>query len=100
MPSAFEEKVYNAVKKIPRGRVTTYGEIAIMAGHPGAARAVGTALHKNPYEGIVPCHRVVNASGKLAKDFAFGGIGEQKRRLTDEGVEVIDGKVDLEKYAF
>ena len=100
MPSAFEEKVYNAVKKIPRGRVTTYCEIAIMAGHPGAARAVGTALHKNPYEGIVPCHRVVNASGKLADDFVFGGIGEQKRRLESEGVEVIDGRVDLEKYAF
>ena len=89
----FADKVYEAVAHIPYGMVTTYGEIANLAGYPGAARAVGNALHNNPYEGIIPCHRVVNAQGKLAENFCFDGPEEQARRLEDEGVKVKDGYV-------
>ncbi|MDE6401163.1 MAG: MGMT family protein [Clostridiales bacterium] len=97
-PSKFENDVYDAVKTVPCGKVATYGQIALMSGHRGAARAVGNALHVNPFFGSVPCHRVVNASGRTAPDFAFGGADAQARMLRKENVEVVDGKVDLEKY--
>ena len=96
----FARDVYDAVKLVPRGTVATYAQIAMMSGHRGAARAVGNALHVNPEQGIVPCHRVVKASGRLAPDFAFGGEKEQQRLLESEGVEVKDGVVDLEKWQF
>ena len=89
----FKERVYEETARIPRGSVSTYGEIAVMAGHPGAARAVGNALHVNPYEGVIPCHRVVNASGRPASDFGFGGPEAQLRMLRSEGVQIKDGKV-------
>ena len=92
------EKIYAAVKTIPCGRVATYAQIAAMAGNPRMCRVVGNALHQNPYFGIVPCHRVVNAKGYLAKGFVFGGEGVQADMLRAEGVEVVDGRVDLEKY--
>lgn len=98
--SKFRAAVYEAVKEVPFGKVATYGQIAMMSGHRGAARAVGNALHVNPYFGTVPCHRVVNASGRLAPDFAFGGADAQKRMLEGEGIEVSDGCVDLEKYQY
>lgn len=97
-PSVFENDVYKAVEAIPRGKVATYGQIAAMSGHVGAARAVGNALHVNPYFGVVPCHRVVNSKGMLAPDFAFGGADAQARLLRAEGVDVSGGAVDLEKY--
>lgn len=92
------EKIYAAVKTIPRGRVATYAQIAAMVGNPRMCRVVGNALHQNPYFGIVPCHRVVNAKGYLAKGFVFGGEGVQADMLRAEGVEVVDGRVDLKKY--
>ncbi|MBR2282085.1 MAG: MGMT family protein [Spirochaetales bacterium] len=95
-----KEEVYNAVKLIPRGKVSTYGDIAAYLGNPNLARVVGNVLHVNPYEGIVPCHRVVNAKGHLARNFGFGGLEGQRRRLEEEGVVVTDGKVDLREYRF
>lgn len=92
------KRIYEAVKKIPKGRVATYGQIAELAGDKKMARAVGNALHKNPDPGSIPCYRVVNAKGELAGEFAFGGAGAQARLLEAEGVEVRDGKVDLRKY--
>lgn len=92
------DRIYDAVLLIPKGKVATYGQIAVMAGNRGYARIVGNALHRNPAPGIIPCHRVVNAKGRLAPAFAFGGVGEQQRLLESEGVEVFDGFVDLEKY--
>lgn len=92
------DKIYKAVMSIPSGKVATYGQIAVMAGNRGYARIVGNALHKNPAPGIIPCHRVVNARGRLAPHFAFGGADEQKTLLEAEGVEVLNGFVDLEKY--
>lgn len=98
--SAFSADVYEAVKKIPKGTVATYAQIAFMSGHKGAARAVGNALHKNPFYGEVPCHRVVSASGSLAKHFGFGGWKVQAQMLEKEGVKSSDGIVDLEIYQY
>lgn len=98
--SRFESDVYDAVKSIPCGKVATYAQIAFMSGHKGAARAVGNALHKNPYFGEVPCHRVVNASGALAEKFGFGGKSAQAQMLSKEGVTAKDGTVDLKKYQY
>lgn len=91
-------RIYEAVKKIPRGRVATYGQIAELAGEKKMARAVGNALHNNPEPGRIPCHRVVNAKGELSGAFAFGGSEVQAKLLEEEGVQVKDGKVDLKKY--
>lgn len=92
------EKIYAAVMQIPRGKVATYGQVAAMAGNPRMCRVVGNALHLNPYFGIVPCHRVVNAQGRLAEHFAFGGAEVQAEMLRAEGVVVTDGRVDLRKF--
>ncbi len=92
------KRIYEAVKRIPKGKVATYGQVAEMAGDKKMARAVGNALHKNPDPEHIPCFRVVNAKGELAGAFAFGGEGAQAKRLEEDGVEVIDGKVDLSKY--
>lgn len=92
------KRIYEAVKRIPKGCVATYGQVAAMAGNERMSRAVGNALHKNPTPGIVPCHRVVDAKGRLAGGFAFGGMEAQASLLAREGVEVVDGKVDLGKY--
>ena len=91
-------RIYEAVKRIPKGRVATYGDVAAMAGNPKMQRAVGNALHKNPDPSQIPCHRVVNAEGRLSSAFAFGGLSGQAERLIAEGVEVRDNRVDLGKY--
>ena len=88
-------RIYEAVKKIPKGCVATYGQVAKLAGDSKMCRAVGNALHKNPAQGEIPCHRVVNAKGELAGAFAFGGAGVQAELLRAEGVEVADDRVDL-----
>lgn len=92
------KRIYEAVKKIPSGHVATYGQVAELAGDKKMARAVGNALHKNPDPDNIPCFRVVNAKGELAGEFAFGGAGAQAKLLEAEGIEVINGKVDLKKY--
>ena len=97
----FFEKVYEAVKKIPKGKVATYGQIACAVGSPRAARQVGWALHVNPQPGIIPCHRVVNRFGRMAPAFAFGGEETQAELLRQEGVDVRgDYTVDLQIYLF
>lgn len=92
------KRIYEAVKKIPKGHVATYGQIAELAGDRKMARAVGNALHKNPDPEHIPCFRVVNAKGELSGAFAFGGAGEQERLLLEDGVEVVKGRVNLDKY--
>jgi methylated-DNA-protein-cysteine methyltransferase-like protein len=93
----FFQKVYWLVKKIPAGRVTTYGELAKVLGTRDARR-VGQALHANR-DAAVPCHRVVNRDGGLAVSFAFGGQQGQKRRLEEEGIEFRGKmKVNLTRY--
>lgn len=91
----FFERVYNEVRKIPEGKVMTYGQIASRIGTRDARR-VGHALHANKEGSGVPCHRVVNKDGRLAPGYAFGGPDEQKMRLLAEGVEFLDEtRVDL-----
>lgn len=92
------KRIYEAVKKIPKGRVATYGQIAEWAGDKNMARAVGNALHKNPSPDEIPCFRVVNSKGELAGAFAFGGAENQAKLLEAEGVKVVNGKVDLKMY--
>ena len=92
------EEIYKTVMKIPYGKVATYGQIATLCGNPYYARAVGNALHKNPNPQKIPCYRVVNSKGKLTENFAFGGLKVQSGLLISEGIEVIDGRVNLEKY--
>ncbi len=96
---SFYDKVYDNVKKIPHGKVATYGQIAVLCGSPRASRAVGYALHSNPDPTSIPCHRVVNRHGRLAAAYAFGGIEEQRFKLESEGVEVDNSNmVNLNKY--
>ena len=97
--SDFAERVFEEVKKIPKGKVATYGQIAALAGSPRACRAVGNILHTNPMFIEIPCHRVVNSNGRLAKAFVFGGEHIQKEVLEKEGVKVNDNYyVDMKKY--
>ena len=95
------EKIYEQVKKIPEGKVATYGQIALMAGNPRWSQIVGYALHSNPEPVVIPCHRVVNKEGKLAKAFAFGGENVQRNLLINEGVVFLDeDTVDLQKCRY
>ena len=97
MKNSFE-RIYDVVKRIPRGRVATYGQIAMLAGNPRWSRVVGYALHVNPDPAHIPCYRVVNRLGEPSRAFAFGGINEQILLLQEDGVEFVDGRVDLSKY--
>lgn len=93
------EKIYAVVKRIPKGRVATYGQIAAMAGNPRWSQVVGYALHTNPDPQNIPCYRVVNRFGQLSSAFAFGGENMQAELLRGDGIEVReDGSVDLKKY--
>lgn len=97
MKNSFE-LIYDVVKKIPYGKVATYGQVAALAGNPRWSRVVGYALHVNPDPGHIPCFRVVNRFGEPSTAFAFGGINEQILLLKEEGVEFIDGRVDMSRY--
>lgn len=96
--NAFEQ-IYAVVRRIPKGCVATYGDIAFLTGNPRWARVVGYALHVNPDPQTIKCHRVVNRFGSVSPAFAFGGENEQIRLLRAEGVDVSDdGIIDLQKY--
>lgn len=84
------ERVYAAVRLIPRGSVATYGQIARAIGNPRLARVVGYALHVNPEPGVIPCHRVVRRDGAVSPAFAFGGSNRQVELLKNEGVGFTD----------
>lgn len=98
----FYEKCYEILKNVPRGRVTTYGEIASAIGNKKSYRAVGNAMNKNINSfisgGNVPCHRVIKSSGEVG-GFAYG----QKKKiemLKKEGIEIVHGKIDLKKFGW
>ena len=93
----FELNVYEYLRTIPRGKVVTYGTLAKAIGCPKAARAVGNALHKNPYPDYYPCYKVVNSQGGLARNFGLG-IEEQKRRLENDGIPVENYSVDKDYF--
>ncbi len=85
---SFSRQVYTACRQIPAGRTVTYGELARMMDHPGAARAVGQALARNPVPLIVPCHRVLSADSKPGGFSAPGGVKTKVRMLALEGVRL------------
>jgi len=101
MATEFTKRIYEETARIPRGRVSSYGTIAWLAGNPRAARAVGFALHRNPRPGEIPCHRVVFRDGSLCQGFAFGGPEVQRALLEAEEVPFLpDGRVDLARCAW
>jgi methylated-DNA-[protein]-cysteine S-methyltransferase len=81
----FDRRVYELTRAIPRGETRTYGEIAAALGDPGAARAVGQALGRNPFPIVVPCHRVLAAAGRPGGFSAHGGVATKRRLLAIEG---------------
>jgi methylated-DNA-[protein]-cysteine S-methyltransferase len=84
----FHQRVYNAAREVSAGRTISYGELAERIGSPGAARAVGQALGKNPFPIVVPCHRVLAAQGKAGGFSTHGGLVTKRRILAAEGVDL------------
>lgn len=99
LDSAFIDRVYDTVAKIPVGKVATYGKIAEMAGDPQAGRDVGVILSRVTAGHGLPCHRVVNRTGVLAPDYVFGGQEKQRAMLEAEEVTFLaDGRIDMERH--
>lgn len=93
--NTFKDTVYTIARKIPRGKVATYGQLAQLAGSPKAARAVGLCMKTNPDAPFMPCHRVVASDGRLVGYSAQGGVARKKQMLEEEGVQFVQDKVDL-----
>lgn len=92
----FRKRVYEITARIPRGKVSCYGQIAFLAGHPRAARIVGALMHTAPSD--LPCHRVLYKDGSLCPGEVFGGPARQREMLEEEGVAfLLDGRVDMKK---
>jgi O-6-methylguanine DNA methyltransferase len=96
----FRERVYQIVRKIPKGKVATYGQIARLAGNPKASRAVGLLMKTNPFAPEVPCHRVVGFDGSLVGYSGGKGILTKKKMLIAEGVSFVGNKVDILHFKF
>ena len=86
--TAFQQKVWNEIDKIPRGKIVTYSQIAENIGHPKAARAVANACGANPNPIVVPCHRVIRSDGGLGGYSGPGGIRQKKELLENEGISI------------
>ncbi len=104
MPSPYE-KIYRVIARIPRGHVATYGQVAALAGLPGHARQVGTALGVLPDDATVPWQRVVNARGEVSLRAGSGGLkireGFQRHLLEEEGVSFGErGRIDLDRFGW
>ena len=97
MKTGFYERCYKILRKVPKGKVTTYKVIA-HALHSKAYRAVGTAMNKNTHAPQVPCHRVVNSDGRIG-GFAHG-TKKKKTILEKEGVIIVNGKINLKKFLY
>jgi len=91
MESDFAQAVYSALKKVPQGRVTSYSALTNASGRPGAARAIGNALNKNPFAPQVPCHRVVKSNGEVG-GFAHG-TKKKIKLLKSEGIKIKNNKI-------
>lgn len=93
----FRRKIYNITQQIPYGRVVSYGQLALLAGNPRAARAVGYAMRQAPHG--LPCHRVVHQDGSTTDAFDIGSRNFQRQMLEAEGVEFTpEGRVKMEDY--
>lgn len=95
--SQFHQDCWELLKKIPEGKVTTYGEIARALGTK-AYQAVGSAMNKNPLPVVVPCHRVISSNGKMG-GYAYG-VDRKIELLKSEGVEIHEDQIDLDEYLF
>jgi methylated-DNA-[protein]-cysteine S-methyltransferase len=94
-----EEKIYKKLLQVPKGQITTYGELAKAVGLKNGQRAVGRIMNKNPYPVIIPCHRVVMSSRKVG-GYAYGENVKTKM-LNDEGIKIENGKIlDWEKTVY
>lgn len=95
------KRIYAVVRRIPPGRVATYGQVAALAGLAGRARQVGYALHALPEETPLPWHRVINARGEVSPRAEPGREGFQRFLLEEEGIELdLAGRVDLERFGW
>ena len=95
-----KQAVYDFLTTIPKGKVVTYGQIGEHFGSKNLARTVGNILHENPDGVKYPCYKVVNSEGKLAVQYAFGGVEAQKEKLIADGITVTNYRVDLSKYRY
>jgi len=94
-----EQKIYKKLLEVPKGQITTYGELAKAVGLKNGQRVVGKIMNKNPYPVIIPCHRVVMSTGKIG-GYAFGENIKIKL-LNDEGIQIKNGKIlDLENRVY
>ena len=94
-----DKKIYKKLLQVPKGKITTYGELAKAVGLKNGQRAIGRIMNKNPYPVIIPCHRVVNSNGKIG-GYAYGDDVKNKM-LTKEGIEIRNGKIlDFEKRIY
>jgi methylated-DNA-[protein]-cysteine S-methyltransferase len=104
--SAYQQAILRLLAEVPKGKVTTYGDLAKELSRrdskwsPNASRAVGTTMKNNPCGPQIPCHRVIRSDGTVGnfRGGKKGAVQEKIAMLSDEGVSVLDGKIDLEKY--
>ncbi len=95
------DEVYRLVSRIPEGKLSTYGSLARAVNRPKAPRAIGAILRANPHpKEVVPCHRVIMSDGKIGGYGGKNGIARKISLLRKEGVRVVDGRVDLQRYLF
>ena len=95
---SLDNKIYKKLLEVPKGKITTYGELAKVVGFTNGQRAVGKIMNKNPYPVIIPCHRVVKADGKVG-GYAYGEK-IKINMLKKEGVKIKDGKIKDWENAF
>ncbi len=100
MPENFFELVYDMVRQVPQGRVTTYSAIARFLNNPRGSRAVGWAMRQCPYTNDdVPCHRVIKADGSVG-GYGAEGVLKKASLLRKEGIKVRQGRIELSRYLF
>jgi len=94
-----EQKIYKKLLEVPKGQITTYGELAKAVGLKNGQRIIGKIMNKNPYPVIIPCHRVVMSTGKIG-GYAYGEHVKIKL-LNDEGIQIKNGKIlDLQNRVY
>ncbi|MEM2160721.1 MAG: MGMT family protein [Candidatus Nitrosotenuis sp.] len=94
-----DQAVYKKLLQVPKGKVTTYGELARAVGLQNGQRVIGQIMNRNPFPVVIPCHRVVKSDGKIGG--YFYGEKVKTKMLSDEGIKIADGKIkDWEKTVF
>lgn len=99
-PESDAARIIAAIKRIPKGKVCTYGGVADVAGLPRRARLVGTVLRQTPASRGVPWFRVINAGGRISFPVGSDSYARQRKHLENEGVDFVGGRVDLNRYGW